>query len=511
MPGLLREPVCSQERRRLITGRFPGKLSPHSTQQTNTMKFNFLKKRPRADALNLAGGEAFTESPKLELASLMLTSMLKDEFYRSGDATAQRLRELISAQSDKCFVAKAALYARKSAGMRSVSHLAAAELAKSVKGQSWTARFYDRVVHRPDDAIEILACYRGAHGKVIPNSLKKGLGRALARFDEYQLAKYRKDSADLSLVDVVNLIHPPATEALGKLVKGTLAAAETWETKLTQAGAAAQNDDDHASLKREAWSELIRTRKLGYFALLRNLRNVLEAAPEAVNEALAMLRDEKLIRKSLVLPFRFQTALDAVQASNLPRAADALAALSDAVDISLANVPSFPGRTLVALDGSGSMVGRPLQIGSLFAVTLLKANDADVILFSDSAKYVTLNKRDSTLSLAKWLQGQAQSAGTDFHSIFQCADRAYDRVIILSDMQGWVGHHAPVETFRCWKTRHRCDPKVFSFDLNGYGSLQFPERQVCCLAGFSDKTLETLTLLDSDPGALIRMIEAVEL
>lgn len=475
------------------------------------MKFNFLKQRPRADTVNLAGGEAFAETPKLELASLMLTSMLRDEFYRSGDATVTHLKALIAGQDDKRFVAKAALYARKEAGMRSVTHLAAAELARQVKGQSWTAGFYDRVVHRPDDAIEILACYRGTHGDVIPNSLKKGLGRALARFDEYQLAKYRKDRADLSLVDVVNLVHPPATEALGKLMKGTLAPAETWETKLTQAGSAAQNEDDLTTLKREAWSELVHSRKIGYFALLRNLRNILEAAPDAVNAALALLRDEKLIRRSLVLPFRFQTALDAVQASQLPRASDALAALSDAVDISLANVPVFPGRTLVALDGSGSMAGRPLQVGSLFAATLLKANHADVILFSHAAKYVTLNKRDSTLSLAKRLQGQAQAAGTDFHSIFQCADRAYDRVIILSDMQGWVGHHAPVETFRRWKRRHRCDPKVFSFDLNGYGSLQFPERQVCCLAGFSDKTLETLKLLDADPGALIRMIEAVEL
>lgn len=475
------------------------------------MKFNFLKQRPRADTVNLAGGEAFAETPKLELASLMLTSMLKDEFYRSGDATVTHLKALIAGQDDKRFVAKAALYARKEAGMRSVTHLAAAELARQVKGQSWTAGFYDRVVHRPDDAIEILACYRGTHGDVIPNSLKKGLGRALARFDEYQLAKYRKDRADLSLVDVVNLVHPPATEALGKLMKGTLAPAETWETKLTQAGSAAQNEDDLTTLKREAWSELVHSRKIGYFALLRNLRNILEAAPDAVNAALALLRDEKLIRRSLVLPFRFQTALDAVQASQLPRASDALAALSDAVDISLANVPVFPGRTLVALDGSGSMAGRPLQVGSLFAATLLKANHADVILFSHAAKYVTLNKRDSTLSLAKRLQGQAQAAGTDFHSIFQCADRAYDRVIILSDMQGWMGHHAPVETFRRWKQRHRCDPKVFSFDLNGYGSLQFPERQVCCLAGFSDKTLETLKLLDADPGALIRMIEAVEL
>ncbi len=65
--------------------------------------------------------------------------------------------------------------------------------------------------------------------------------------------------------------------------------------------------------------------------------------------------------------------------------------------------------------------------------------------------------------------------------------------------------------FRRWRQRHRCDSKVFSFDLNGYGFLQFPERQICCLAGFSNKTLETLKLLDAAPGALIRVIEAVEL
>lgn len=475
------------------------------------MKFNFLKKSPRAHTLNLAGGEAFRETAKLELASILLTSTLQDQCYRSGDATANRLKALVKETADKRFVAKAAIYARTQAGMRSVSHLAAAELAKTVKGESWTAGFYDRVTHRPDDAIEILACYRSAHGKVVPNSLKKGLGRALARFDEYQLAKYRKSNADLSLVDVVNLVHPPASEALGKLVRGELAAAETWETKLTQAGAAAENEEELADLKKAAWSELIRTRKLGYFALLRNLRNILEHAQDSVDAALAMLRDEKLIRKSLVLPFRFQTALDAVQASHLPRAGDALAALSDAVDIALANVPQFSGRTLVALDGSGSMVGRPLQIGSLFAATLLKANDADIMLFSDDAKYVTLNKRDSTLSLAKWLQSQAQSSGTNFHSIFQSANRAYDRVVILSDMQGWIGHQTPVLTFQQWKARHRCDPKVYSFDLQGYGTLQFPERQVYCLAGFSDKTLETLKLLDEDPRALIRQIDAVPL
>jgi hypothetical protein len=77
----------------------------------------------------------------------------------------------------------------------------------------------------------------------------------------------------------------------------------------------------------------------------------------------------------------------------------------------------------------------------------------------------------------------AQAAGTDFHSIFQRASRTYDHVIILSDMQGWMRHHAPVDTFRRWK-----------------------EHEVCCLAGFSDKTLETLKLLDANPDVLIHVI-----
>ena len=245
------------------------------------MRFNVLKKKPLGNTVNLAGGEAFTESAKLELAALMLTSTLQGQYYRAADVAAARLKQLIAQIGDKKFVAKAAVYARTEAGMRSVTHLAAGELAHAVKGQPWTAMFYDKVVRRPDDALEILAYYLAVYGKPIPNALKKGLGAALSRFDEYQIAKYRKSGAEISLVDAVNLVHPKHTEALKKLVDGTLAPAETWETKLTQAGAAAESEDELAELKKETWEKLIKSRKLGYFALLRNLRNILQAAPEA--------------------------------------------------------------------------------------------------------------------------------------------------------------------------------------------------------------------------------------
>lgn len=477
------------------------------------MKFNTLLKRAmRGSTTNLAGGRAFTQSPKDEFVSILLTATLDDQFYRSGDATTVRLKELIALTGDKAFAAKAAIYARTKAGMRSGSHLVAAELARAVKGASWTKRFYDRVVHRPDDALEILSCYLATYARPIPNALKKGLGAALARFDEYQLAKYRRDSAELKLVDAVNLLHPPHSEPLRKLVRGELAPAETWETKLTQAGARGEDEEEVAALKGAAWDDLIASRKLGYFALLRNLRNILEQAPQCVDAALAMLVDKRLIAKSLVLPFRYLTALEAVQASGLPRAGDVLAALSDAADAALANVPRFEGRTLVALDGSGSMNGRPLAVGALFAAVLAKANaGATVMVFSNDAEFVALNRRDSTLTLARQIAGRAPKGGTNFHAIFQRAKSACERIVILSDMQGWIGHDAPTATFAAYKQRTAADPRVFSFDLAGYGTLQFPERNVFCLAGFSDKALQTMRFLEEDKGALLREIEAIEL
>jgi 60 kDa SS-A/Ro ribonucleoprotein len=482
-----------------------GFLPVNSRKDCKIMRFNLKPlRRPAPNTVNLAGGVAFTETPKLELASLLLTSTLTDKFYTSANQEVQRIKQLVVEQTDKRFVAKAAIYARREAGMRSVTHLVAAELAKQVKGEAWTANFLASVVRRPDDVLEILSCYLKQYGRPIPNSLKKGLGRALSGFDAYQLAKYRKEQAELSLVDAVNLLHPVSTEALAKLMKGELAPAETWETKLTQAGS-------DLAVKSAAWAELVKRGQLGYFALLRNLRNLTEHAPDCFAEIVQQLLNPEAIRKSLVMPFRFTTAYEALQTSGLPDAAMYLEVLSQAVDLSLANVPKFPGRTLVALDTSGSMAGRSIKIGALFAATLIKSNQADLMSFSADAEYLIPNRKDATLSLAQWIETKAAMSATNFHAIFQRASKSYDRIILLSDMQGWVGYDAPTQAFADYKQRTGSDPKVYSFDLAGHGTLMFPQRNIFCLAGFSDQTLATLQNLDSDPHALIRKIEAVAL
>lgn len=476
------------------------------------MKFNtLLQGRARRLITNLAGGEAYQSSLKLELVSLLLTSFLDDQYYRSGNAAADRLRLLVGEISEKTFVAKAALYARKETGMRSVTHLVVGELARQVKGALWTKQFFERVVHRPDDVLEILAYYLGQYGRPLPNALKKGLGQALARFDAYQLGKYRRDSATLKLVDAVNLLHPPHTEALAALVRGELATAVTWETRLTQVGQQANSVEEKALLKASAWADLVTSGKIGYFALLRNLRNILEAAPHVTDDAIRLLTNRAAIRRSLVLPFRYRTALDAIRASSVRGSQRVLQGLSDAVDHSLENVPVFPGRTLLAVDCSGSMQGRPIKIASLFAAALYKSNDAAMMLFSTDAAYTAFDKRDATLSIADRLEKDAQWGGTNFHAIFQRANEAYDRIIILSDMQAWIGHQTPTKVLADYKARTRACPSIFSFDLAGYGSLQFPESHVYCMAGFSDKAFDVMRLLEQGQSTLLRRIDAVQL
>jgi hypothetical protein len=468
------------------------------------------------DTKNLAGGDAFSQDAKLELASLVTTNMVSDQYYRSADDGLQRMRELIT-EVDPLYAAKAAVYARNEDGIRSITHAVAGELAHGVKGEQWTKRFYDAVVRRPDDATEILAYYLSRYGKPVPNSLKKGLGSSLGKFDTYQLAKYRGDGKAVSLVDVVNICRPRPTDrngaALKALVEGTLRSEGTWETKVSQAGKA----EDVEAAKTEAWAELIRERKIGYFALLRNLRNIAEQAPELVPEACALLEDEKLIRNSLVLPFRFLTALR--QLSAYPIYA---VAISNALDISLANVPDF-GKALVAIDGSGSMSGavagnmemsRKL-LGSLFGAALFKKNHSDVLVFGDTAGFVSgLNPTDSTLTITEQINRACYGHSTNFHAIFEKAQKAYDNVIIFSDMQAWVdrgfyGSSSPIQSFANYKARTGAKPNVFAFDLAGYGTAQFPAPQVYQLAGFSDKSLALMDDLKTDKLALVHKIEAI--
>jgi len=481
-------------------------------------KFNTTMPKAKTLTENLAGGQAYSQSNELALVSLLLTSFVNDQFYRNAQTTLDELRSLITKVKDKEFVAKAAIFARDRFGMRSITHALAGELTSQLSGAEWGKNFYDKVVVRVDDMTEIMSYYlaykTSKDSPKFPNSLKKGFAKAFDKFDGYQLAKYKGDNKEVKLVDLVNIVHPVPTErnksALESLVKGELKNTQTWEAKLSQAGQMAESEEDLAQLKADAWQELISTRKIGYFALLRNLRNIITQSPSAVKSACELLVDERMIKNSRVLPFRFSTAYEEIsKLGSSKEVRDVLVAINQALDISVCNVPKFDGETLVVMDVSGSMSGKPSEIASLFGAILAKVNNCDVMTFSTDAQYKQYNPMDSVLTIRGSFR--YSGGGTNFKSIFQKANKKYDRVIILSDMQGWMGYTTPSSEFAQYKKKYNANPFVYSWDLAGLGTLQFPEQNVFALAGFSDKVFDIMKMMELDKKALYNEIKAIQL
>lgn len=450
---------------------------------------------------NLAGGKAYSESKELQFVSILLTSFGDDKTYRSAENTFKRLDELVMV-CDKLFCAKAICYARREFGMRTITHYAASVLAKYIGGEPWAKDFFRKVVYRPDDMTEIIACHL-SRGEKLSNAMKKGFSEAFGTFTDYQLAKYRGEGNKVKLVDVVNLVHPSQTEknnyAIEKLVGGHLKSFDTWEVELSAAG----NDNEK---KKDVWRKLISENKLGYFALLRNIRNIVTLQDDELKDlALNALLNEEAIRKSLVLPFRYSTAYNELSSLD----SKAMSAISRACEIACKNVPKLSGKTLIALDVSGSMSG-VADIAALFAAVLMKSNDCDLIKFSENSRYKAVNTDDSLMTIKNNLR--FSGGGTNFISIFQTADKKYDRIILLSDMQAWMQNSywvkSPSAAYNAYKQKYSPDCKMYSIDLAGYGTLQVPENDVFCLAGFSDKIFDLMKILEYDKNALLRTIES---
>ena len=221
--------------------------------------------------------------------------------------------------------------------------------------------------------------------------------------------------------------------------------------------------------------------------------------------------NEKLIKRSKVLPFRFLTAWKALP-FDAPRKIQV--ALNKAADIAVSNVPEFKGKTCVIIDESGSMecgaTGNNsityFDIAMMYGASLFKSNDADVILFSESAWYEKWNPADSVISLAT--KRSANGGWTRLDRAFNKLDKAYDRIVVLSDMQTAGSANG---TFDNYKRKYNCDPYVYSFDLSGYKASAFPEGKVIPIGGFSEQAFDVMQKTEIDKNALINEVRAIEL
>ena len=251
-----------------------------------------------------------------------------------------------------------------------------------------------RVIQRPDELTELLAIYwadvlgpqQQRKRRPVSAQVKKGLARALTKFDAYQLAKYDRDGA-VRLRDVLFLTHAKPRDAeqavvWKQLVDGALAAPDTWEVALSS------GEDKRATFER-----LIAERKLGGLALLRNLRLMQGAGVERETLATALAS----MRVDRILPHRFLTA--ARYASDLEPELEA------AMLKAIAGAPRLKGRTRLLIDVSGSMgaaLSRQSELTRLDAACGLAVlarelcETVEVFTFSNAVKAVA-NRRGFAL------------------------------------------------------------------------------------------------------------------
>jgi hypothetical protein len=193
----------------------------------------------------------------------------------------------------------------------------------------------EAICRRADEMTELLALYWREGKRPIPAQVKRGLAKAFPRFTAYQLAKWNRDST-VKLRDVLFLVRPKSKdeaqrETWKQLVDGTLASPDTWEVALSG-----------GADKKATWERLLTEKKLGYMALLMNLRNMTEAGVEAALVEAALREGAK---DSQALPFRFLMA-----SKHAPKYA---AAISDAMVSAVTG--SLEGETVIVIDVSGSM------------------------------------------------------------------------------------------------------------------------------------------------------------
>lgn len=471
--------------------------------QTNTRK-----------TVNKCGHVAYSMGDKEKLVTQVLTSFFGEQkFYGDNSNELVELAERVAVH-DPQFVSNLARYARKEFHLRSVSHVLTCIVANVVESKPFINDTVADVVERADDITEILACYIEMYGKPIPNGLKKSLGNALARFSEFQVSKYNGGNKSVKFKDVLKLTHiKPKTEKekslFEKIMNDTLPVATRWETELSAKGN-----------NKETWEELIENNQLGYMAALKNLRNMLNVEPSNIQKIFDKLENREEVLKSKQLPFRFLSAYREVRNISSNKVLDVL---ENAIEHSVENLPKLEGKTIIAIDVSGSMSDRIssnsdvrcCDIASLLGVLASRiCEEYQVVVFDTSLRSKTFSTCSGIIETA--LSMSCPGGGTNLklpleHMIANNVQA--DRLIMISDnmlnTNSWYCGYK--QTCQALADEYRRNVNsnlwVHAIDLQGYGTQQFIGGKTNIIAGWSERVLEFIALAEVGMDSQVKCIE----
>jgi len=488
---------------------------------------------------NYPGGIAFKTDPKTELTLRFLTYLVGEPKFYTPDADEEMntIRGLIQtvAMSDPEYLMKLATYARNEMYLRSAPIFMLVEAVQYDTVKPFVKKNTPAILKRADELTEVIAYFIARNGEIgsrgkasLPNSLKKGIAQSFYNFNAYQFAKYDRDGS-VKLKDTLSLVHPkPRNEDEALLFKQirdrTLPIPETWETVISVNGSTKEN-----------WESVMP--KMGYMAKLRNLRNFLKLGVD-IDPVIQHLTNPKAVHNSKQYPFRFLSAYKALEGAEVkgdPFTRNKLqAAVITALDLSVENLPRLPGRTFVASDNSGSMEN-PLShrssveyvdIANIMGALAHRISDEVVTsVFAAGFEVVGMHPGYGVMMNAGLMKeagkrvGYATNAFLARQNLIQ-NDIKVDRILLFSDMQcystytiGWrtvnFRGDSLTEQFELYKRQINSKVRLYSFDLTGYGTVQFPQSDpnVILLSGWSPRVLEFISKYEKFGTDMVQEIE----
>ena len=476
------------------------------------------------------GGTGFTRTAKSDLF-LLGQSFNEDTFYESSSDRAKRVRQLVKeilTEADGAdWLGKFTNWLRNVANIRSMAIMIAIEAAKGMVeakipgGRAVVAG----VLSRADEPADAVAYWFANYGRTMPQAIKRGIADgAVKLYNERSVLKYDSDSKAVRFADVIQLVHPDPKDAKqsdvfkfaldrrynkGADVPASLkTVANRQEVKNLDPAVVRKAADDGTltdllkssgmtwealssiiKMDAKAWEAVIPT--MGYMALLRNLRNFMDAgvSVKVLNDVAARIADPAEVARSKQLPFRFTAAYNEVQGNRFKQP------LEDAINASIQNIPVLKGKTLVLVDMSGSMWWGTSEhskmnwadTAALFGAALaLRAEDADLVSFGTGSQRINFRNGESVLELAK--KATVSMGGTETADAVRRNFNGHDRVVLLTDEQSSYGNHDGAYGLKV---------PLYIWNLTGYKASGASASNVFHGGGLSDSAFSIINTIES--------------
>ena len=447
-------------------------------------KFN-QKKDKVVETVNMQGGYAIERNNKKDELVMQTVSNLVGEpdYYRSSGDGLKNYEEAIDAvlAYDPEFVLKLAVYARHILHLRTAPMFLINRYTMQENRIKGASKYIVDSIMRADDMTELAALQLNYCG-CITNPVKRALAKAFLKFDEYQYSKYKGLNHNVSLRDVMFIVHPkPESKDRERIFRNiannTLPPADTWEVKMSTGG---------------NWSEIIP--KMGIMATVRNLRNFEQAGIPVSEYEYKFTRE--IVRNSKMFPYRFYTAYKNVNTYDNEKL------LIQAMEYAVENIPNYNGKTAILIDTSSSMTRcasskstiRMNEIAAFMGACIAsKQHNVQFISYASGAEEIPVYAHDNIMSIVEKVSSRIGNVG---HGTNVCAglnlvDDDVERVIIMSDMQFGMFDH----DIRDCKLR----VPIYAFNLSSYPNCSFnKKRNLFEIGGFSDKVFDLIEAAENE-------------